>query len=160
MNSNPASRKREPSPARAEPAAPKERAPLEDAVARIGDRWSLLLIDALLEGPRKFGDLTGALPGIAPNVLSNRLKHLENEAVVVGHPYSRRPLRLRYELTGSGRELAGALRLLAHWGARASRESDPPRHDVCGTPIEPRWYCPTCARTIDEGEAASEVHFI
>ncbi len=118
------------------------------------------MIDALLEGPRRFNELTEALPGIAPNVLSQRLKHLEKEAVLVGHPYSRKPLRLRYALTALGRELAGALRLLAHWGARASDETDAPRHDVCGTPVEPRWYCPTCARVVDEDETATEVRFI
>ena len=143
-----------------DPAVSDQPTPLEEAVARIGDRWSLLLIDALLEGPRKFNELTEALPGIAPNVLSQRLKNLEKGAVLVSQPYSTRPLRVRYELTGSGRELAGALRLLAHWGARASDETDAPRHDVCGTPIEPRWYCPTCARIVEENETAAELRFI
>ena len=67
--------------------------PLDEAVARVGDRWTLLLVQALLEGPRRFNDLAAALPGIAPNVLSQRLKHLEREAVVVSQPYSRRPPR-------------------------------------------------------------------
>jgi DNA-binding HxlR family transcriptional regulator len=138
----------------------KEPTPLEAAVGRIGDRWSLLLIDALLDGPRRFNELTAALPGIAPNVLSQRLKSLERNAVLVGHPYSHKPLRFRYELTGAGRDLAGALRLLAHWGAQGSDSADPSRHDLCGTPVEPRWYCPTCARVVDENETASELRFI
>src|SRR5215218_1425850 len=90
-----------------------ERSPLADAVERVGDRWTLLLVDALLAGPRRFNDLLTELPGLAPNILSTRLKHLERESVVVSSPYSKRPLRFVYELTASGRDLAGALRLLA-----------------------------------------------
>ncbi|MEA2533326.1 MAG: HxlR-like helix-turn-helix, partial [Actinomycetota bacterium] len=44
--------------------------PLAAAVARVGDRWTMLLVEALLEGPRRFNDLIEALPGIAPNILS------------------------------------------------------------------------------------------
>ena len=129
---------------------------LADALARVGDRWTLLIVDALLAGARRFGDLEAAIPGIATNVLSTRLKHLVTEGLVVATPYSRRPPRFEYALTGTGRELGGALRLLAHWGA-AHGDGDPPRHDVCGTAIEPRWYCPTCARTVDPD--ASDVSY-
>jgi DNA-binding HxlR family transcriptional regulator len=129
--------------------------PLDEAVARVGDRWTLLLVQALLDGPRRFNELLEALPGIAPNVLSQRLKHLEREAVLVSQPYSRRPPRFAYALTGSGRELAGALRLLAQWGADRAGTPDAEglRHDACGTPLEARWYCPTCARPVDDDDA-------
>ena len=132
---------------------PTAASPLEEAVARVGDRWTLLIVQALLAGPRRFNDLVDALPGIAPTVLSQRLKRLEREAVVVSQPYSRRPLRFAYELTASGRELAGALRLLAQWGAERSGEGDGLRHVACGTPLEARWYCPTCARPVDDDDA-------
>jgi DNA-binding HxlR family transcriptional regulator len=131
---------------------PTAASPLEEAVARVGDRWTLLIVQALLGGSRRFNDLAAALPGIAPTVLSQRLKHLEREAVVVSQPYSRRPLRFAYELTASGRELAGALRLLAQWGAERSGEGDGLRHVACGTPLEARWYCPTCARPVDDDD--------
>src|SRR5215213_9417342 len=84
--------------------------PLEDAVSRVGDRWTLLVVDALLEGPRRFNDLLDHLDGLAPNVLSKRLRHLEDEGVVVATPYSDRPPRFDYRLTASGLELVGALR--------------------------------------------------
>ncbi|MGD0861149.1 MAG: helix-turn-helix domain-containing protein [Candidatus Limnocylindrales bacterium] len=126
--------------------------PLQAALDRVGDRWSLLVVEALLDGPRRFNDLSTALPGIAPNILSDRLKRLERERVVLARPYSQRPIRLSYELTAEGRELAGALRLLAGWGSRAD-PSDALRHQSCGTPLEARWYCPTCARSIEKDEA-------
>jgi len=126
--------------------------PLQAALDRVGDRWSLLVVEALLDGPRRFNDLQTALPGIAPNILSDRLKRLERERVLIASPYSRRPLRLSYELNADGRELAGALRLLADWGSRPGT-TDALRHQACGTPLEARWYCPTCARSIAEDEA-------
>jgi len=127
--------------------------PLADALARVGDRWTLLVVGALMDGPRRFGDLQSDVPGIAPNILIQRLRHLEREALVVARPYSERPPRMVYELSAPGRELAGALRLLADWGARNSDAAEPARHGACGTPLEVRWYCPTCERTVDEDEA-------
>ena len=117
--------------------------PLAEALARVGDRWTLLVVEALLAGPRRFNDLLGQIPGIAANILSERLRRLEREALLVARPYSERPPRAAYQLTAEGRELAGALRLLAHWGARHADRAGAPRHLACGTPIEARWYCPT-----------------
>ncbi len=126
--------------------------PLAEAVARVGDRWALLLVHALLDGPRRFNDLLDDT-GIAPNVLAARLRHLEQKGVLVATPYSRRPLRSVYQLTAAGQELAGALRLLAQWGAgRTGDDAEPLRHQPCGTPMEARWYCPSCAAAVDDGD--------
>jgi len=132
--------------------------PLADALARVGDRWTLLVVAALLDGPLRFNELQEQLEGIAPNVLSARLKHLTEQALVVAQPYSDRPPRFVYELSEPGRELAGALRLLADWGARHREAGEPPRHDACGTPVEARWWCPTCEQPVDESETA-DLHF-
>ncbi len=135
---------------------------LGEAVASVGDKWVLLLVHALLEGPRRFNDLQKDLPGIAPNILSERLRRLERDRVLVATPYSRKPPRFVYELTSSGRELAGALRLLAQWGAgRTGDESGAEglRHGACGTALEARWYCPTCAQVVDD-DKVDEVRFI
>jgi DNA-binding HxlR family transcriptional regulator len=126
---------------------------LDAALERVGDRWSLLVVDALMGGPRRWSDLVRDVPGIAPNILSDRLKRLEREGLLVSRPYSDRPYRVVYELTESGRELAGALRLLTDWGARRSPGAEPVRHVACGTPVEARWFCPTCARMVAEDEA-------
>ena len=130
-----------------------EAGPLERAVASVGERWTLLLVSALLDGPLRFGELADAVPGVAPNILTRRLRHLEHEGLVVATPYSRRPLRMTYELTGTGRELAGALALLSEWGARQGGEAAPRHHISCGTSLEARWWCPTCDRAVVDGEA-------
>jgi DNA-binding HxlR family transcriptional regulator len=127
--------------------------PLEEAVRRVGDRWSLLVINALLDGPRRFNALLDELPGLAPNVLSSRLKRLEQDGVLVASAYSERPPRFSYALTAEGRDLAGALRLLADWGAARLPDAEPLTHATCGTPVEARWYCPTCGRVVEPDEA-------
>ena len=131
--------------------------PLADALERVGDRWTLLVVAALLEGPKRFNELQEELEGIAPNVLSARLKALTEQALVLAQPYSERPPRFAYELSESGRELAGALRLLADWGARAGG-GEPYRHDVCGGVLEARWYCPACGVVTDDPDAEDLVH--
>jgi len=126
---------------------------LQAALDRVGDRWSLLVVDALLEGPRRFGELRDALPGIAANILTDRLRRLERERILVSAPYTTRPLRMEYILTGEGRDLASALRLLADWGSRRTG-GEPLRHERCGTPVDARWFCPTCAVAVADAEIA------
>jgi DNA-binding HxlR family transcriptional regulator len=133
--------------------------PLASALSRVGDRWTMLIIGKLLEGPRRFNDLLEALPGLAPNILSQRLKHLEKEFLVVTEAYSQRPPRFAYRLSEQGMDLAGALRLLADWGGRHAR-SQPERHEVCGAELESRWYCPECGEVVDESDAEPEVRII
>jgi DNA-binding HxlR family transcriptional regulator len=132
---------------------------LDAALSRVGDRWSFLVVEALLDGPRRFNDLVAALPGIAPNILTDRLRRLEREGVLVGRAYSERPARLAYSLTADGQELAGVLRLLAAWGAGTSGAAEGVRHLACGSPLDARWFCPTCAVSVDESEEASSLRF-
>lgn len=136
-----------------DPRMPAQPSPLAAALERVGDRWSLLLIEALLDGPRRFNELADAVRGIAPNILTDRLRRLEAEKVLRATPYSERPPRFAYQLTEEGAALAGALHLLADWGGRGTPESEPTRHATCGTPVEARLWCPTCDRMIDDADA-------
>jgi DNA-binding HxlR family transcriptional regulator len=141
-----------------DPAPARDTSALADALAAVGDRWTLLVIAALLDGPLRFGELQERVHGIAPNVLTQRLRHLERGALLVARPYSERPPRFVYELSATGGELAGALRLLAGWGARNAGGAAGPRHAVCGTPLEARWWCPSCERPVSD-EPDEELHF-
>jgi len=150
--SPPSRRASQPGQPTARPATSEEppSSALDAALAQVGDRWSLLVVDALLDGPRRFGELQEAVPGIATNVLTQRLRRLEAARVVLPRPYSERPLLSAYELTGAGRELAGALRLLAQWGSDAlPGAASTPAHVACGTPLEARWWCPTCDELVE-----------
>ena len=137
----------------AEPAARREPSPLEAALDRVGDRWSLLIVEALLDGPRRFNELGEAVAGIAPNILTDRLRRLERERILVSTPYQQRPPRMSYSLTTAGQDLASALRVLADWGARGTPDAEPTRHGLCGTPLETRWFCPTCEIVVDRPDA-------
>ena len=131
--------------------------PLADALARVGDRWTLLIVAALLEREKRFNELQEELGGIAPNVLSGRLKLLAEQALVVARPYSEHPPRFVYELSESGRELAGALRLLADWGASTAGQAEPLRHAACGSTLEARWWCPDCEEVVDDAADDGDV---
>ena len=118
------------SPCRTSPCRRRSGRPLEAALERVGDRWSLLLVEALLDGARRFNELAEALPAIAPNILTDRLRRLERERIIVATPYQQRPPRMSYALAADGRELASALRLLADWGARRSEAAEPLHHEA------------------------------
>jgi DNA-binding HxlR family transcriptional regulator len=126
------------------------RSPLDAAMAKIGDRWSLLVIEALLDEPLAFSQIQSGVEGIAATVLSQRLKRLQAEDLVVAQPYQQRPVRHAYALTPAGRELASAVRLLAAWGAAHDQDVHPPQHRACGTPLETAWRCPTCEEVVTD----------
>ena len=117
-------------------------------------------MEALLEGAARFNDLAATVTGIAPNILTDRLRKLERAGVVVARRYSERPARLSYALSEDGQELAGVLRLLAAWGMTGSGRSgmdtgEGLRHVACGSLLEARWYCPTCSRAVTEEDASN-----
>jgi len=129
---------------------------LARALDRVGDRWSLLVVEALLDGSRRFGELEETVAGIAPNILTDRLRRLERAGIVRSTPYQARPTRLAYALTADGLDLASALRLLADWGARRALDAEPIRHATCGTPLEARWYCATCTVVVEDEDAPAD----
>jgi DNA-binding HxlR family transcriptional regulator len=135
---------------------------LAEALAVLGDRWSLAIVGNLLEQPLRFGALQERMPSISPNVLSQRLRALQASGVVLASLYSQRPPRYLYDLTSAGHELAGPLRLLGDWGARRSGAAvEPPRHGACDTTLELRWYCPECEQPVaaPAGAQDEELYF-
>jgi DNA-binding HxlR family transcriptional regulator len=132
---------------------------LADALVAVGDRWSMLVVEALLDGPKRFGDLEEAIDGIAPNILSARLRKLADHGLVAATAYSDRPPRFSYELTDAGRELEVPLRLLTAWAERHTRGRQAPRHEACGTPLAVAWFCPTCREVVADESGEDEVHY-
>ena len=126
------------------------------ALEVVGERWSVLIVrNALFAGSTRFSDFQRSL-GIAPNILTDRLRRLERAGILRSTPYQERPTRFAYELTADGRALASALRLLADWGARRSNDVEPLRHAACGTALEARFFCPTCSAVVDTADAREE----
>jgi DNA-binding HxlR family transcriptional regulator/putative sterol carrier protein len=97
------------------------------ALDLIGERWALLVARELLLGPKRFSDLEATLPQISPNVLSQRLKDLEDIGVLTRHKMPAPAASWVYELTEWGYELEPVLQQLGRWGARSPlRRADAP----------------------------------
>ena len=93
------------------------------AVELIGERWALLIVRDLLVGPRRYTDLKQGLPKIPTNILSTRLKELQEGGVVRRVPVMN--CGLVYELTPYGRELEPVVLALGRWGFQAMGDPDP-----------------------------------
>jgi DNA-binding HxlR family transcriptional regulator len=95
-----------------------QRCPVAKTLEIVGDRWTLLVVRDLLGGTRRFQDLQTGLPGLAPNILSDRLKLMETHGLVARRLYSDHPPRAEYALTAKGQELGVVIGALAAWGSR------------------------------------------
>src|SRR6185437_13211742 len=89
------------------------------ALNLVGERWALLVIRELLLGPKRFTDLRTGLPGVSPNVLSQRLDELERVAVVRRRKLAPPAGSWVYELTDWGHDLEPIILDLGRWGARS-----------------------------------------
>jgi DNA-binding HxlR family transcriptional regulator len=97
------------------------------ALDLVGERWALLVARELLLGAKRFSDLEATLPQISPNVLSQRLKDLEEIGVVQRYKLPAPAASWVYELTAWGYELEPVLQQLGRWGARSPlRSADAP----------------------------------
>jgi len=82
----------------------------------IGAKWTALLLHDLSEGPRRFSELERACPGISPRTLSERLRTLEHEGVVLRKSYHEVPPRVEYELTAKGEALLPIIDAMRNFG--------------------------------------------
>jgi len=98
---------------------------LSRALEIVGERWALLIVRDLLAGPRRFTDLRQGLPRIPTNVLSARLKELEQAKVLQRRILPRPATAVVYELTDYGRELDDILMALGLWGAKSMGPPEP-----------------------------------
>jgi DNA-binding HxlR family transcriptional regulator len=91
----------------------------------VGERWALLVVRELVLGPKRFTDLRQGLPGIATNVLSQRLKEMERDGLVARRVLPPPAASTVYELTEYGRELEPIMLQLGAWAARTMGERSP-----------------------------------
>jgi DNA-binding HxlR family transcriptional regulator/putative sterol carrier protein len=89
------------------------------ALDLVGERWALLVVRELVLGPKRFTDLRTGLPGISPNVLTQRLEELEQASIVRRRKLPPPASAWVYELTEWGLELEPAIMALGRWGARS-----------------------------------------
>ncbi len=92
--------------------------PIAAGLDVVGDRWTLLICRELAQGDRRYTDLRNALDGIAPNLLSERLRTLQNEGLVTTAELPPPAARTVYRLTDNGRSVIPVLRAMARFGVR------------------------------------------
>jgi DNA-binding HxlR family transcriptional regulator len=88
------------------------------AIELIGGRWTGAILQTLLQGKTRYGALRAAIPDITDRMLSERLRSLEAEGLVVRVVIPESPVRVEYALTPKGRELQDALREIGNWAER------------------------------------------
>jgi DNA-binding HxlR family transcriptional regulator len=82
----------------------------------LGAKWTAILVHDLSEGARRFSELEHSCPGISPRTLSERLRALEQEGILIRRSYPESPPRVEYELTAKGEDLLPVIKEMRRFG--------------------------------------------
>ena len=126
----------------------KQRCGIARALDLVGERWALLVVRELVLGPRRFTDLREGLPGIATNVLSQRLRQLERDGIVARRRLPPPAASNVYELTEYGQDLVPIMLALGRWGARSIG------HETAEHRTQGRWFAVALQAFFDPEAAA------
>jgi len=94
----------------------RSKCPIASSLDILGDKWTLVVIRDLFRGKEKFRDFAASPEKIKTNILTDRLKWLEENKIIQKKPYQTKPTRNLYALTEKGRDLEPVLRAIALWG--------------------------------------------
>lgn len=95
--------------------------PVEATIEAIGGRWKVLVIHHLLEGTKRFGELTRLLHGVSARTLTRQLRELEESGIVDRFVHAQIPPKVDYSLTPLGRKLAPILHAMHDWAEEAEK---------------------------------------
>lgn len=87
----------------------------ESAFSLLGKRWSGLIIRVLLDGPKRFSDISTMIPQLSDRVLAERFKELEAEGIIQRNVYPETPVRIEYQLTDKGKALKSVFDAVQTW---------------------------------------------
>jgi DNA-binding HxlR family transcriptional regulator len=96
----------------------------EHAIQLLGKRWTGLILDTLLQGPRRFCEMTAAVDGLSDRVLSDRLRELEGAGIIERVVYPQIPVRVEYRLTEKGLDLKPVIQAIHTWAEKWVELSD------------------------------------
>lgn len=91
---------------------------MEATLKLLGKKWVGLILYSMLTGPRKFSDIEKYIPGISARMLTERLKELNDEDIIVKHVTHDSHVRISYELTQKGVELSHTFEAMNHWAQK------------------------------------------
>ncbi|MDF2616363.1 MAG: ytcD 1 [Sedimentibacter sp.] len=119
----------------------------------IGDKWSLLILHQLLIGRETYKEIQDGLEGIPTNLLSERLKSMETDELILRELYQSHPPRYKYTLTHKGFDLVDVFNSLMMWGEKNLNKCyKQVVHKNCGGKVEHRYYCTECGDYIHADE--------
>ncbi|MFH5187375.1 winged helix-turn-helix transcriptional regulator [Paenibacillus sp. TAB 01] len=108
-------------------------------------------VHEILAGKKTFNEIKQGLLTISANILSERLRQLEEDGLIVSNLYSSHPPRYEYELTESGRDLETVFHSFILWGEKHLEKCYKSiRHAACNHEIELRYYCPHCQSMVED----------
>lgn len=90
----------------------------EDAFELLGKRWTGLIIRSLLNGEKRFSDISAAIPNMSAKMLTERFKELEEQRIISRTVYPETPVRIEYELTEKGRDLSTVMDEIQNWAEK------------------------------------------
>lgn len=124
---------------------------IAQALNIIGDKWTLLILRQLSKGHDTYNSILENLEGIPSNLLSNRLKNLEEDELIMPILYQPHPPRYRYVLTKSGEDLDDVFNSIIIWGEKHLKKCYKELvHTSCNHNVELQYYCPHCQTTVDK----------
>jgi DNA-binding HxlR family transcriptional regulator len=110
---------------------------VSDVLARVGDKWSVLVVTRLGAGPRRFNELRRSIGGISQRMLTLTLRGLERDGLVTRTVFPTIPPRVDYELTALGRDLLVPVSALGEWAIRNQPKIARAREQFDGTEKKP-----------------------
>jgi DNA-binding HxlR family transcriptional regulator len=90
---------------------------IEKALSVIGGKWSFLVLRELFEGTKRFGELQKAITNVSPKALTDTLRHLESNGVLIRTVYATVPVTVEYTLTEKGQSLHTIIKEMKYWGS-------------------------------------------
>ena len=104
----------------------------EHAIQLLGKRWTGLILDSLLDGSRRFCELTATVDGLSDRVLSDRLRELESEGIIERIVYPQIPVRVEYRLTEKGHDLKPVVQSIHEWAEKWIELPSSPHEQTSG----------------------------
>ena len=131
--------------------------PMAQAMAQIGDNWSLLILREAFYGRQRFSDFVERT-GAQKSVVSARLKHLVDAGIMERTPYSEYPVRHNYVLTEKGSDLRTVILFLSEWGKKWADDGRQAgityHHDPCDSTLRPVVHCAECGERLVPGSVS------
>ncbi|TNB80503.1 helix-turn-helix transcriptional regulator [Pseudomonas sp. Fig-3] len=135
--------------------------PVARSVDVVGDKWTILVLRELYMGATRFEEMQ-IQTGATPQMLTSRLKALEADGLVERRPYSEKPLRYEYHLTGKGGDFYPVIYALRAWGEKWCKNGDEGLavrfvHRDCGHDVGVANVCPHCGVSVERKDLEASI---